>query len=414
MTATSARIELPPKLIPVFNGPARYRGAWGGRGSGKTRTFALMSAVRAYMFAESGVSGTILCAREFMNSLEDSSMEEVKQAIRSVPWLDAYFEMGERFIRTKNRRVYYTFTGLRQNLDSIKSKARVLIAWVDEAENVSEIAWQKLLPTVREEGSEIWCTWNPEKDGSATDKRFRKGSPEGSKVVELNYSDNPWFPDVLDQERRNDYEILDEHTYRWIWEGAYRENSKAQIFADKYRVADFDASPGWDGPYFGLDFGFSQDPTAGVKLWINDRKLYVEYEAGDVGIENDDMAQFLIDSLPGVERHVVVADNSRPELISHLKNPDPHKHRPNLPKIEPCRKGQGSVEDGISFMKSFREIVIHTRCQKTLEEFRHYSYKVDRNTGDVLPDIIDKWNHYIDAIRYGIEKVRAKGTFAAA
>lgn len=346
-----------------------------------------------------------------MNSLEDSSMEEVKQAIRSVPWLDAYFEMGERFIRTKNRRVYYTFSGLRQNLDSIKSKARILIAWVDEAESVSEVAWQKLLPTVREEDSEVWVTWNPERDGSATDKRFRKAQPANAKIVQLNYSDNPWFPAVLDQERMNDQEILDDHTYAWIWDGAYRENSKAQIFAGKYRVADFEPQQDWAGPYFGLDFGFSQDPTAGVKMWVNDRRLYIEHEGGDVGIENDDMAQFLIDHLPDIERHVVVADNSRPELISHLKKQDPNRIRPSLPKIEPCRKGAGSVEDGISFVKSFREIVIHTRCVKTLEEFRLYSYKVDRITGDVLPDIIDKWNHYIDAVRYGIEKVRNKSTF---
>ncbi len=161
---TTATLELPPKLIPVFTDRpgerTRYRGAYGGRGSAKTRTFALMSAVRAYVCAEANQSGVILCGREYMNSLEDSSMEEVKQAIRSVPWLNAYFDIGEKYIRTKNRRVWYTFAGLRHNLDSIKSKARILLAWVDEAENVSEIAWQKLLPTVREEGSEVWVTWN--------------------------------------------------------------------------------------------------------------------------------------------------------------------------------------------------------------------------------------------------------------
>src|SRR5690606_7819585 len=151
-----AKIELPPKLIPVFSGPARYRGAHGGRGSAKTRSFAKMTAVRAYMFAEAGISGVMLGAREYMNSLEESSMEEIKQAIRSEPWLDAYFDIGEKFIRTKNRRVSYVFAGLRHNLDSIKSKARILIAWVDEGENVSEVAWQKLTPTVREFGSEIW------------------------------------------------------------------------------------------------------------------------------------------------------------------------------------------------------------------------------------------------------------------
>lgn len=173
-----------------------------------------MTAVRAYMFAEAGIGGTILCAREYMNSLEDSSLEEVKQAIRSVPWLNNYFDIGEKYIRTKNKRVHYVFAGMRHNLDSLKGKARVLIAWVDEAETVSEVAWSKLNPTVRgDEESEIWVTWNPELDGSPTDNRFRKFISERAKVVELNYTDNPWFPDVLDQERRDDYDRLDPQTY---------------------------------------------------------------------------------------------------------------------------------------------------------------------------------------------------------
>ena len=135
---SKVQIELPPKLIPVFSQPnVRYRGSWGGRGSGKTRTFALMTAVRGYMWAEAGISGMLLGAREFMNSLSDSSMEEIKQAIRSVPFLASYYEMGENFIRTKNRRISYGFCGLRHNLDSIKSKARILLCWVDEAETVS-------------------------------------------------------------------------------------------------------------------------------------------------------------------------------------------------------------------------------------------------------------------------------------
>ena len=160
---SKVQIELPPKLIPLFSEPnVRYRSSWGGRGSGKTRTFALMTAIKGYMYAEAGVRGLILGAREFMNSLEESSMEEIKQAIRSVPFLNDYYEMGEKYIRTKNRRVNYGFAGLRHNLDSIKSKARILLCWVDEAETVSEIAWRKLLPTVREDNSEVWITWNPE------------------------------------------------------------------------------------------------------------------------------------------------------------------------------------------------------------------------------------------------------------
>mgnify|MGYP002757241119 FL=1 len=399
---SKARIELPPKLIPVFSGEARYRCAHGGRGSAKTRSFAMMTAVRTYMFAEAGVSGVILGAREYMNSLSESSMEEIKQAIRSVPWLDAYFEIGEQYIRTKNRRVSYVFAGLRHNLDSIKSKARILIAWVDEAESVSETAWQKLAPTVREQGSEIWVTWNPEKDGSPTDKRFRKEPPPNSKVVELNYSDNPWFPEVLDQERQADRDRLDDQTYAWVWDGAYRENSDAQILSGKYRVAEFEPQPGWDGPYFGLDWGFSQDPTAGVKCWVGDGRLWIEYEAGKVGLENDDIADYVIQRLPGIEQHTVRADSARPETISHVKSKGRDGKRQCLPKLEAVEKWKGSVEDGIAHLRGYKEIVIHERCTQVLREARLYSYKVDRKSGDVLTDIVDANNHYIDALRYAL------------
>jgi phage terminase large subunit len=398
--SSKARIELPPKLLPVFSGAARYRGAHGGRGSAKTRSFALMTAVRAYMFAEAGVSGIVLGAREYMNSLEESSMEEIKQAIRSVPWLDAYFDIGEKYIRTRNRRVSYAFSGLRHNVNSIKSKARVLIAWVDEAEDVSETAWIKLRPTVREAGSEIWVTWNPEKDGSPTDKRFRKSPPANAKIAELNYTDNPWFPAELGEERRNDRELLDDQTYAWIWDGAYRENSVAQILAGKYRVAEFEPGRDWDGPYFGIDWGFSQDPTAGVKSWIHDQRLYIEYEAGKVGLENDDIAEYMIARLPGIERYAVRADSARPETISHVKRS--HAGGPCLPRIVGVEKWKGSVEDGIAHLRSYREIIIHPRCKKTLHEARSYSYKVDRLTGDVLTDIVDKNNHYWDAVRYSL------------
>lgn len=399
---TTVKLEIPPKLIPVFSGEARYRCSYGGRGSAKTRTFALMTAVRAYMLAQAGASGVVLCGREFMNSLEDSSMEEIKQAIRDTPWLDAYFDIGEKYIRTKNKQVSYAFAGLRHNLDSIKSKARILIAWVDEAEGVSEIAWQKLLPTVREHGSEVWVTWNPEKEDSPTDVRFRREVTDNAKVVEMNYSDNPWFPDVLEQERMTDFNRLDGATYAWIWEGAYRKNSEAQIFANKYEVAEFESAPDWDGPYCGLDFGFSQDPSAATMAWVHDETLYIEYEAGRVGLELDDTARFILDRVPGFDKHVIRADSARPESISYLKRPDPLGNRPHFPRIEGVEKGKGSVEDGITHIKSYRKVVIHPRCKEHIKEFQLYSYKVDRLTGDVQATIVDSNNHYIDALRYAL------------
>ena len=223
------QIELPPKLIPIFQGTARLRAAWGGRGSGKTRSFSLMSAVEGYRYGNAGISGQILCGREHLNSLEESSLEEVKAAIRSVDWLDDYYEIGERYIRSKDGRIKYVFAGLRHNLDSIKSKAKLLLAWIDEAEGVSEEAWRKLMPTVREEGSEVWVTWNPESKDSATHKRLRLEAPDNSRIVKVNWSDNPWFPKVLEQERQEDLKRRPD-TYGHVWEGDFLEYPEGSFF----------------------------------------------------------------------------------------------------------------------------------------------------------------------------------------
>ena len=214
------KIEIPAKLHPVFVGDADFRGAYGGRGSGKTRSFAKMVAIKAAMWAEDGREGTILCGRQYMNSLQESSMEEIKSTIREEPWLLERYDIGEGFIRTKDRRITFVFKGLDKNLDSIKGIARILLCWVDEAENVTEIAWAKLIPTVREEDCEIWVTWNPELEDSPTDKRFRKEATSRMKIVEMNFRDNPWFPAKLERDRLDDQEKRP-NSYDWIWEGAY-------------------------------------------------------------------------------------------------------------------------------------------------------------------------------------------------
>lgn len=215
------KIELPPKLVPVFLGKADVRGAYGGRGSAKTRSFAKMTAVKALMFAQAGVSGIIMCARQFMNSLEDSSLQEVKEAIASDEWLESNFDVGERYVRTRCGRVSYSFVGLDRNIASVKSKSRILLCWVDEAEPTTEAAWAVLLPTIREENSELWVTWNPESEKAPVHSRFRLSNDPLYKIVELNYTDNPWFPERLERQRLRDLADRPE-SYNHIWEGGFR------------------------------------------------------------------------------------------------------------------------------------------------------------------------------------------------
>jgi phage terminase large subunit len=221
-------------------------------------------------------------------------------------------------------------------------------------------------------------------------------------IVKMNYQDNPWFPAVLEEQRKHAQATMDDSTYRHVWEGDYLEHSDAQIFKGKYLVDEFTAGEGWQGPYYGLDFGFSQDPTAAVKCWTFDENLYIEFEAGKVGLELDDTADYMTARIPDIDRHVIRADSARPESISYLK-------RHGLPRVVPVEKGKGSVEDGIEHIKSCKRVIIHPRCVNTINEFRLYSYKVDAKSKDIMPDIVDANNHYIDAIRYALRPLMSKG-----
>jgi phage terminase large subunit len=182
------------------------------------------------MWSKQGREGVILCGRQFMNTLDDSSMEEIKAAIRSEDWLESHFEIGEKYIKTKCGRVKYLFAGLDRNIDSVKSKARILLCWVDEAEGVIEEAWQTLIPTIREEGSELWVTWNPKRPTSATNLRFLNTADKNTKMVELNWKDNPWFPERLDRERIKDQAERPD-SYDHIWEGQFLKVLQGSYYA---------------------------------------------------------------------------------------------------------------------------------------------------------------------------------------
>jgi len=404
-----AKIEELPLITRNFAKPARTRVFKGGRGSGKTRGLALRSGLRIYQLAELGVEGVFLASREHLNSLDESSMEEIKAAIRSIDWLHAYFDIGEKYIRTRNRRISYAFAGLRHNLDSIKSKARIIGNWTDEAEGVSEVAWRKLVNTLREEGdgwfAENWISYNPESPESATHKRFVADPAPDCIVSTVNWQDNPWFPSLLNASRLEDQRLRPE-TYDHVWGGEFLTRTEAQIFAGKFTVEEFEPTDEWDGPYQGLDFGFAQDPTAAVQVYIYDGRLWIRREAGRTKLELDETAEHLTSRIPGFADHAARADSARPESISYLK-------RHGLPRVEGVEKWRGSVEDGVEFIKSFDGVVIHPDCPQTAREFRLYSYKVDRLTDEIRPVIVDANNHFIDALRYALgPMIKAPGNVA--
>jgi phage terminase large subunit len=273
----------------------------------------------------------------------------------------------------------------------------VLVHNCEEAQSISQVSWETLIPTIRKAGSEIWVSFNPLLADDPTTKLFLTDAPPpGAYVRKVNFDENPYFPEALrrqmEWDRKNDYE-----NYLHVWEGFPRTISDAQIFRGRFTVESFpdDLWQKADRLFFGADFGFANDPSTLVRSFMYDNRLYIEYEAFGHGVELDELPA-LYDSVPLSRSWPIKADCSRPETISYLAK------RKGF-NISAAEKWQGSIEDGIAYLKSFDKIVIHPRCRHTAEEFKLYSYKVDPKTNEVLPIIVDKYNHGIDAIRYSLD-----------
>lgn len=396
-------VTLSPAALEVFDpvryprGAVSYRALYGGRGSGKSYSAALIAAIWGYVERL-----RVLCVRQFQNSIPQSFHAELKAAIESHDFLAAHYRITKETITGANG-TEFMFKGIHGNPNSIKSLAKIDLTIVEEAEDIAEESWLQLEATVlRQPKSEIHVLWNPRKKNSPVDFRFRQHPPQDAVIRELNYIDNAFFPDGLRKLCERQRELLDYATWAHVWLGAYLENSASQIFNGRYEQKEFSPDPSWTMVQ-GLDWGYSQDPTAMIRAYVHDDCLWVSHEAGGVGIELDDVPASAA-AIPDFHKHIARADSAQPAMISHVKGK-------GLPRLEPAKKGKGSVEDGIQFIRSFRRVYIHPRCKETMREFELYSWKVDRLSGDILDVPVDAHNHYIDALRYALEPVMLRQRF---
>ena len=383
------QIEIPEALGYLFE-PARYKVAYGGRGSGKSWGIARALLVRAL-----SEKTRVLCAREVQKSIRDSVHRLLSDQI-DLLGLGSSFAVLQNEIRGRNGS-QFLFSGLANTtVESIKSFEGCNLCWVEEAQTVSDRSWEILIPTIRAAGSEIWVSFNPDQSTDPTYQRFVVNPPPGALVRKINWDANEWFPAELEAERDYLYRI-DPEAAAHVWGGECRRVTDAQVLRGRYCVESFEARPDlWDGPYQGIDFGFATDPSVLVRCWVFERRLYVEHEAYGLGVEIDHLPA-LFDAIPEARRHLSRADNSRPETISYLVRAGYN--------AAPCRKWAGSVEDGVEHLRSYEQIVIHPRCSHTAEEARLWSYKTDRLTGQVQPVLLDLHNHCMDALRYALEPV---------
>ena len=387
------QMALPPKFAELFR-PHRYKVYHGGRGGCKSWSFA-----RALIGFAYTKPVRILCAREFQNSIADSVHRLISDQI-SLLKLDPWFKITQNSI-TSTAGAQFLFKGLQRSIQEIKSTEGIDYCWVEEAQTVSAISWEILIPTVRNENSEIWISFNPDAEEDPTYDRFITHRPPDAFVQKVGWQDNLNFPAVLEQERLYLLRV-DPEAYAHVWEGECRKISDAVIFKGRFMIDGFDEPDDNTRFYYGQDFGFSQDPTAVVRCFIRDNRLYVDREAWGIGVELDNINDF-VKTVPGADTWPIKADSSRPETISH-------ERRHGL-KVTAAQKWPGSVEDGIAVMKGFDKILIHPRCEHTAQEFGRYSYKVDKQTNDILPVIVDKDNHCIDAIRYALDGLIKQSNF---
>lgn len=388
--------------------PVRFRVAKGGRGSGKSHCFAEALIERAAQ-----KKTRILCAREIQKSIRDSVKALLTKKIKELGY-ESEFNVLDTEIRHSNGSLI-TFVGLRSNIESVKSTEDVDICYVSEARTVSQTSWDVLTPTIRNVGSEIWCDYNPEDPKDPVDAKFSGDAvPPGSIVRHINYTENPFFPDVLRVEMEWD-KSRDIEKYNHVWLGLHKTNSEARVFK-KVEVREVPEPPADTVFRFGADWGYSVDPSVLLRMWIDGRTLYIDREAYRVGCETEDLPKLfagkeganegeawtpeLEAAYPGIEdakKWPITADSARPETISHMNK--------RGFKMTGARKGPNSVAEGIEWLQSY-DIVIDPSCKHAAYEFTSYAFKIDDKTNQVLPILVDKDNHVIDAARYGTESLR--------
>ncbi len=409
---SSVQVAIPEKLIPVFTGKAMYRCAHGGRGSGKTMSFAKMAAVFGVRCAEAGQSGVIVCGREYQNSLDESSFAEVKQAIQGEPWLLDRYDVGEKYIRTKDKRINFVFIGLRHNLDSVKSKAKIRLLWVDEAEPVSDTAWDKADKTVREEDAEVWVTWNPERKNSATNRRFRLDPPRDSKIVEINWQDNPKFPSTLNKKRLEDLEKRPEQ-YDHIWNGGYVTVQSGAYFAKQLlkarqetRICRLNADPLMTLRAF-FDIGGTGGRADACAIWISQfigkEIRHIDYYE-QVGQELSAHVNWLRDSGYGKARIYLPHDGVKNDTVYKVSYKSELKLAGfNVTVIE--NQGAGAANQRIEAVRRAFPFMWFDdeKCEAGLEAVGWYHEKKDDNRNIGLGPDHDWSSHCADAL--GLEAI---------
>ena len=394
MSETNA--QFPVKMASLFD-KARYKVYYGGRGAGKSH-----SAAKALLILGAKSQIRVLCAREYQTSIKDSVHKLLCDQIELMN-LHGFYEITQSSIRGKNG-TEFAFVGLKNNVANVKSYEGVDYCWVEEAQTVSRHSWNTLIPTIRKEGSEIWITFNPELETDETYQRFVVRPPEQAVVQKINWSDNPWFPEVLALEK-DSLKSRDPSAYQTVWEGLCRLTVDGAIFANEMQVAELDGritKVAYDAtkPVHAIfDLGWADSTAIWFLQFVGMETRLIRYHEDSQKTISHYLALmqtygYMYDTLwlPHDAQNKTLASNGK--SIEEIVRAAGYKTR----IIE-----RTPVADSINAARTiFRNCWFdRENCYDGLQCLRHYRYDVDPETGQFSRQPLhDIYSHGADAFRY--------------
>ena len=393
-------IKINPSFKPYLNRNERWQIFYGGAGSGKSRFIA--QKIIIMMLQE---KRKLLVVRQTFSSIRDSVFSEFKTVIAQMGLsehikvkesnLDIFFPNGSAII----------FKGADQET-KLLSISGITDCWVEEAVEISQEIFDQLILRVRNDSvkNHFFVSFNPVSENHWIKSHVVENEDflKDGFVMHSTYKDNKFLPEqyirsIEDMARTNPskYRIYGEGKWGLMGKTVY-DNWKVKEF----EVMDVIKSHAGIRLMHGLDFGFTNDPTAFIALLLDEaeRKIWIYEELYETGMLNVQIADWLIKN--GYQYSNITADNSEQKSISDLK-------RLGIPNVQPAKKGKGSVNSGIDLISSF-EIFVSPNCKNTIEEFGTYAYSKDRSTGEYTNKPMDKNNHLMDALRYAVEELLGK------
>jgi phage terminase large subunit len=388
--------QFPDKLGFLFE-PARYKVAYGGRGSGKSWGFA-----RALLIQGVSQPIRVLCTREVQKSIKDSVHKLLSDQIQALG-LGQFYEVIETAIRGKNG-TEFAFAGLASHtVESIKSFEGVDRVWIEEGQSVSKRSWDVLIPTIRKPDSEIWVSFNPELETDETYQRFVASPPPDCVVAKMNYSDNPWFPEVLEKERQHAKATMSEGEYGNIWEGKCKPAVAGAIYYDEIAKAEAEGRVR-DVPY---------DPLL---------KVHAVWDLG----WNDSMSIILVQRAASELRVIEYIEDSRRTLADYIMDLKAKPYNWGVDYLphdgfsrdfktgksaEEILKGMGrlveqtpnmDIEGGIRAARmSFPRFYFDkTKAARLIECLKRYRRHINQTTQEPGSPLHDQYSHGADAFRY--------------